>query len=171
VPVRKLAKLSSRTDVRDLLFNVCSLHRFLLSVEMTIREVFGQTLCIIASVLNTKNELHLGEGIFIMPLKHFQDACPPVSNTLKLIIKTGKCANSVFCSRAESLSQVIPIIVCILMSFFPDTLLTRIVRRLKVSPTYSLYIDAYPCSSASFRTQHRFHHIFSVFILVFTCLF
>jgi hypothetical protein len=42
--VRKLGKLSSRTDVRDLLINVCSLHRFLLSVEMTIREVFGQTL-------------------------------------------------------------------------------------------------------------------------------
>jgi hypothetical protein len=43
VSVRKLAKLSSRTDVRDLLFNLCSTNRFLLSVEMTIRRGFGQT--------------------------------------------------------------------------------------------------------------------------------
>jgi hypothetical protein len=53
VSVRKPSKLSSRTDVRDLLTNVWSLHRFLLSVEMTIREVFGQTLTVKGSSCDT----------------------------------------------------------------------------------------------------------------------
>jgi hypothetical protein len=44
VSVGKLAKLSSRTDVRDLLFNVRSISRSLFSVEMTMRRVSGQAL-------------------------------------------------------------------------------------------------------------------------------